>query len=135
MRLYEGNAMKKIIVLMTVVSVIFLLTLTACDVNGKSGRQSTSSGSVSSGQQSGMFTVTFDVCGGSEVPVQSVKEGEKALRPSDPSREGNEFIQYIFSGWYLGESLYDFGSAVRGNITLTARWEEIIWSEDIGNRD
>ena len=38
-------------------------------------------------------------------------------KPEDPTREN-----YIFSGWYLGEGLFDFNSLVTEDITLVARW-------------
>ena len=37
----------------------------------------------------------------------------------DPEAEG-----YIFKGWYLGETLYDFNTLVTSDITLTAHWEK-----------
>ena len=39
--------------------------------------------------------VTFDSMGGSEVPPQTVRYGEKVVKPEDPTREG-----YNFTGWY-----------------------------------
>ena len=125
--------MKKVIViLLTIVSIVSLFVLAAC---GGGGDNHSSGGSSSGGKQSGPFTVTFDVCGGNEIETQSVKKGEKAFRPDDPVREGNEFTDYKFLGWYLGETLYDFDSAVNGNFTLTAKWEEVVWSEDISGRN
>ena len=61
------------------------------------------------------YTVTFS----DGVASQKVKEGEKATKPADPTKEG-----FIFKGWFVGETAYDFNSAVTGNITLTAKWEE-----------
>ncbi len=63
-------------------------------------------------------TVTFDSDGGSNVENKTVKEGEKVARPADPTRE-----HYDFVGWYLGETPYDFDSAVKGNLTLKAKWK------------
>ncbi len=40
--------------------------------------------------------VTFDSNGGSLVPVQAVKEGDKAIKPLDPTKRG-----YTFNAWYL----------------------------------
>ena len=68
------------------------------------------------------FTVTFDSVGGSEVAPQVVKEGEKATEPSDPTKAETDEAVYAFAGWYLGDSKYDFSSAVTANITLTAHW-------------
>ena len=65
------------------------------------------------------YTVTFDSNGGSAVSSQSVKYGEKAVKPeTDPSKEGNDFI-----GWNLDDAAYDFSTPVTENITLVAQWE------------
>ena len=69
------------------------------------------------------FTVSFDLDGKGSIDPQSVKQGEAAQRPDDPSAEG-----YTFAGWYSDAGLtseYDFSSAVRKNMTLYAKWEEI----------
>ena len=52
---------------------------------------------------------------------QTVAYGAKASRPSDPTLDGSQF-----AGWYSDESLtkaYDFGSAVRSDLALYAKWE------------
>ena len=67
------------------------------------------------------YTVTFNSNGGSAVAAQTVRNGAKASKPADPAREG-----YEFAGWYSDKSLtkaYDFGSAVKSNFTLYAKWE------------
>ena len=66
-----------------------------------------------------MYTVTFDSDGGSAVTAQTIEEGQKATKPADPTRDG-----YDFKGWTLNGSAYDFNSAVNGNITLVATWEQ-----------
>ncbi len=65
------------------------------------------------------FTVTFDAAGGSETEAQTVKYNEKAAKPADPEKETG-----IFSGWYLGETEYDFNTSVTADITLTAHWTD-----------
>lgn len=65
------------------------------------------------------YTVTFNSNGGSEVNSQTVIEGGKASKPSNPSRSG-----FTFAGWTLNGNIYDFNSAVNGNITLVAKWDE-----------
>ena len=70
--------------------------------------------------ESGTYTVTFNSNGGSAVPAQTVKAGEKAVKPANPTKSG-----YSFSGWYSDASLitqYDFNSAVNADITLCAKW-------------
>ncbi len=67
-----------------------------------------------------VWTVAFDLNGGDEtITAQSVKDGAKAVQPSDPSRDG-----YSFDGWYAGDSKYDFSSPVTSDMTLTAHWTD-----------
>ena len=66
------------------------------------------------------YTVTFNTDGGSEVASQTVKSGEKATAPADPTKEG-----YTFVGWYNGDIKWDFEIPVSENTTLVARWNEI----------
>ncbi len=68
--------------------------------------------------------VTFDTAGGSTVPPQTVNNGEKAVRPADPVREG-----FGFGDWYSDDTrttLYDFDAPVTGDITLYASWKSYI---------
>ena len=67
------------------------------------------------------YTVSFDSGGGSRVESQIVAEGNKASRPSDPTRNG-----YTFDGWQLNGSTYNFDTVVSGNITLTAVWSVVV---------
>lgn len=63
------------------------------------------------------YTVTFDSAGGSTVPPQTVKDGEKAKEPAQPTRE-----DFTFNGWFLEDSPYSFDTPVTSNITLVAKW-------------
>lgn len=63
------------------------------------------------------YTVTFNTNGGGIVNSQTVKEGEKVDRPSDPIKENAEF-----GGWFLGDELFDFQNPVTSNIELNASW-------------
>ena len=65
------------------------------------------------------YTVTFDSNGGSAVTAQSIEAGQKATKPANPTKDG-----YDFKGWTLNGSAYDFNTAVNGNITLVATWEQ-----------
>ena len=65
------------------------------------------------------YTVTFDSNGGSAVTAQSIEAGQKATKPTDPTKDG-----YDFKGWTLSGSAYDFNTAVNGDITLVATWEQ-----------
>lgn len=83
------------------------------------------------------YTVTFESNGGSAVETQYVEPGALASRPEDPEREG-----YLLVAWYSDEALtvvYDFDEPVTENITLYAKWNEIVDEEhsfiDEGNPD
>ena len=64
--------------------------------------------------------ISFESNGGSVVPSQTVNDGEKAIRPSDPTKTGNSF-----SGWYKESSIineFDFNTQVTTSATLYAKW-------------
>lgn len=68
-------------------------------------------------------TLTFDSKGGSEVPSQELYD-EKALTPSNPTKEHHKF-----DGWYTTETyeegtLYTFEEPVTSDTTLYAKWIE-----------
>jgi uncharacterized repeat protein (TIGR02543 family) len=64
-------------------------------------------------------TVTFDSNGGTAVPSQTVKKGDPAQRPANPTRPG-----YLFVDWFQDgvEAPFDFSTPIVANITLHARW-------------
>ncbi len=67
-----------------------------------------------------VYTVTFDTQDGSPATSQTVTAGDKAVKPSDPTRSG-----YTFEGWYTEAACtteWDFNNAVTGNMTLYALW-------------
>ena len=66
------------------------------------------------------FTVTFSVDG--TETKQIVAEGEKASKPTDPTKTG-----YTFDGWYKDDTKFDFDTAITANVTLTAKWELITY--------
>ena len=64
------------------------------------------------------YTVTFDSNGGTEVKSQKIESGKKATEPeTNPTKEG-----YGFAGWYNGETVFDFDTAIKADITLKAKW-------------
>lgn len=68
------------------------------------------------------FKVTFDANGGAPVPaVQEIQKDKTAVKPANPTKEGFEFVE-----WQLGGAKYDFKTKVSGDITLVAKWKEII---------
>ncbi len=64
--------------------------------------------------------VTFDSNGGSYVRSQTVKDGNRAYEPSDPTRNG-----YRFLGWYYNGSTFNFNRSIYSDYTLVARWEKV----------
>ena len=67
-----------------------------------------------------LHKVTFNADNGSDSEVKEVKDGEKVAKPEDPVRKG-----YTFQGWYDGEEVFDFETAVKKDYTLTARWNQL----------
>ena len=65
------------------------------------------------------YTVKFVVDG--EATEVKVTEGEKAVKPVDPVKEG-----FVFLGWYVGEETYDFKKAVTSDLEVVAKFEEVI---------
>lgn len=75
---------------------------------------------VSGGGTTTRYLVTFHTEGGSEVTAQAVAHNAKAIRPTDPAKEG-----FIFAGWFTDQELaaeYDFDAAVSSHIDLYAKW-------------
>lgn len=67
------------------------------------------------------YIVNFDLNGGvGNISSQSVKQGKRVDEPSDPTRDG-----YVFRGWTLNGSNYDFYTPVYSGMTLVAKWEAI----------
>jgi len=67
------------------------------------------------------YTVTFEYNdGATQAGSVDVEDGLTVEQPANPYREG-----YNFLGWYLGEDLFDFNTAITAGITLSAMWEKI----------
>ncbi|MBQ1334745.1 MAG: InlB B-repeat-containing protein, partial [Clostridia bacterium] len=67
-----------------------------------------------------MHTVTFDSHGGTAVPSQDLRHGEKAVRPADPTRAG-----WVFDDWYKNETYtakFNFDAPVTDDMRAFARW-------------
>ncbi len=75
----------------------------------------TSDISLTAQWQVNTYTVSFD----SGVSSQTVEYGQKAVKPSDPSKSGYTFIQ-----WTLNGEAYDFNAPVTGDISLVAQWSK-----------
>ena len=65
------------------------------------------------------YTITFNSDGGSAVAKQTILPGETVKEPTEPTKEA-----YLFDGWYLGNTKYDFTQKVTKSITLVAKWKE-----------
>ena len=71
-------------------------------------------------RQGSAYTVHFDTAEGSPTPQdQSIQPVYgRVQRPTpDPTREG-----FLFDGWFIGITAYDFSKPVTDNITITAHW-------------
>ena len=68
-----------------------------------------------------IYTISFDTKGGSLIASITVNEGQKIEKPTDPVREGYEFLR-----WDYNNVMYDFNLEVKENMILTAVWKEII---------
>ncbi|GEM_PF-6361984 len=81
-----------------------------------------SCGNVSSSPSvaDGKYLVRFDTDGGTFVQSQTVKRGETAVRPEDPTK-----APYLFCGWYksnLSEE-FDFEAPINSSETVKAIWK------------
>ena len=69
---------------------------------------------------SGSLTVEFDSQGGSKVESQTVKYGEKATKPTNPTKTG-----YTFGNWYEDQicvTPFDFNTPIKSDWKLYAKW-------------
>ena len=79
-------------------------------VNGRLGNQQ-------------IHIVSFDSCGGSEVPSQQVLHGEKVAKPINPIRNGHNFVDWVDENndhWVFN------GFSITKDITLYAIWSDPI---------
>ena len=70
------------------------------------------------GQQDPQIVVTF-VYGEDRTETVTLEEAGPVAKPANPTKDG-----YTFTGWYLGDNLYDFNTVVTASITLNAVFEE-----------
>ena len=66
------------------------------------------------------YTVTFDTTGGSDVPSQTITEGQQLEKPDDPTKEG-----FLFDGWYTDladENPVEFPVPIGNDVKLYAKW-------------
>ena len=72
---------------------------------------------ISCGNDPFFHYVEFDSNGGTAVERQVVRNGEKATKPEDPTKDGAEFL-----GWYNGDDKFDFDTEITKDYKLTAKW-------------
>ena len=70
------------------------------------------------------YLVTFNSNEGSVVADQEIIEGELAIRPTVPNKEG-----YVFVYWYETDDTieYDFSTSVSADVSLNGLWEEEVY--------
>lgn len=91
----------------------FTLALTGC--NQKGGNQGGGGNTVDA-----EWTITFDSRGGSQVESQKVKDGELAVKPTNPTKEN-----FVFDKWcedQVGVTPFDFNAPIKSDWTLYASW-------------
>lgn len=103
--------MKKLIS-MLFMAVLAVLTMTGCDDEETVLQK---------------YTVTFNSQGGSEVAPQAVYAGEKIIKPANPTKEKEYFVD-----WYKEAectNVWDFeNETVSQDITLYAKWTSIAYT-------
>ena len=99
--------------------IIALIDTLRADMTSAQGAISSTSDALDALEALTTRTVTFDSDGGTEVVQQIVVYGGVATEPTAPTKEG-----YTFGGWFSGETVYDFATAVKADLTLTAHWTE-----------
>ena len=67
----------------------------------------------------GLVTVTYD--DGTMTLKNNVKKGKITESPYTPTKEGYEFL-----GWYYKNKEFNFNKEVKEDMTLTAKWQQIL---------
>ena len=93
------------------------------------------------------YAVSFSTEGGSSAPAtQIVNPNALVHKPADPTREYEGVLpdsfdaglyrhEYVFQGWFLGASQWDFNNPVTGDMTLRADWGEPALIDPSGSGD
>lgn len=117
--------MKKKIIGGITLGLLGVFSLASCNLtitDNTKNQDQTDSGSDSD-TKTETFTITFDSKGGSSVTSQTVKKGNKATKPTDPTRSG-----YTFAGWYKEEAYtneFNFETTtITYDRTLYAKWTQ-----------
>ena len=115
--------MKKKIIGSIALGLLGLFTLSSCNLFFDNGGNKSDSSEKESDAATVTYTITFDSKGGSSVDSQTVKKGNKATKPTDPTRNG-----YTFAGWYKEEAYtnqFNFDTTtITSDRTLYAKWTQ-----------
>ncbi len=76
------------------------------------------------------YTVSFNTDGGGEIESQQVEEGCKAVKPQNPQKPSTKTEEYVFLGWYLGNTPFDFETPIVEDIILTAKYKVSQYSDE-----
>ena len=75
-------------------------------------------------------TVMFETNGGTAIESVSVEDQMTLTQPTTPTKDsGDTMISYVFDGWYSNSdfsTVYDFSTKVTKDLTLYAKWREVI---------
>ena len=112
--------MKRFYKLILILGLIILstLSLVACNFNNNSNDNNDDK----TNENKNEYVISFDTVGGSSINNVTVIEGEKLVRPTDPTKENAIFLDWYVDNEY--NNLYDFDSPVYSSFTLYAKWEE-----------
>ena len=94
--------LSKLLMITLVMSILFILTSCFTDNTVKE------------------YTVTFETDGGTAIANQSVRDGQTATRPTDPTKSG-----YTFGGWYEEDTFtteFDFTTPITADTTIYAKF-------------
>ena len=69
-----------------------------------------------------VIVITFNKDNGEDNSTIEIIKNDKVTPISEPEKEG-----YNFVGWYLNDMYFSFDTPIEENITLTAKWEAIVY--------
>lgn len=98
------------------------ITATARDGSGKKSACKVTVKAGSPNAQPRQYTIKFNSNGGSSVANQVVREGQRVVMPTNPTKTG-----HTFNAWHTSPDLnakYDFSLPVRNSFNLYAGWTE-----------
>ena len=109
----------------------------ATDSGSGSGTGSDTGSSTDTGSSSGTtvtHTVTFYDQGRVYGDPVTVNDGATVAKPAtDPTKDGDEFVNYVFDNWYLSgaTAAYDFATPVTDDLDLYSKYNEVAKEYDL----